>query len=131
MRYYEDLVPGEVEESGTRQVMREELIAFARQYDPQYFHAAPEAAKRSRFGDIIASGIQTMAIWRQLAQEIASDVAWICGVAWDDVRFAKAARRHAAGACRVRFEIALSDHAAQPRARVQHVQPPHPLQAAG
>ena len=92
MRYYEDLVPGQVEESGTRQVTRKEMIAFARQYDPQYFHADPEAAKRSRFGDIIASGIYTMAIWRQLDHEIAGDVAWICGVAWDDVRFARAVR---------------------------------------
>ena len=33
-----------------------------------------------------------MAIWRQLDHEIAGDVAWICGVAWDDVRFAKAVR---------------------------------------
>jgi acyl dehydratase len=33
-----------------------------------------------------------MAIWRQLDHEIAGDIAWICGVAWDDVRFAKAVR---------------------------------------
>jgi len=92
MRYLEDLVVGLVEESGVRLVSREEMLAFARQYDPQYFHADPEAAKRSRFGDIIASGIYTMAIWRQLDHEIAGDIAWICGVAWDDVRFATAVR---------------------------------------
>ncbi len=67
-------------------------MEFARQYDPQYFHADPEAAKRSRFGDIVASGIYTMAIWRQLDHQIAGDIAWICGVAWDDVRFSKAVR---------------------------------------
>jgi acyl dehydratase len=92
MRYFEDLVVGQVEESGRRAVSREEMLAFARQYDPQYFHADPESAKHSRFGDIIASGIYTMAIWRQLDHEIAGDIAWICGVAWDDVRFAIAVR---------------------------------------
>jgi acyl dehydratase len=92
MRYYEDLVEGVVEESGTRTVTREELIAFASQYDPQYFHADETAAKASFFGDVIASGIHTMAIWRQLDHEIARDIQWICGVAWDDVRFPKAVR---------------------------------------
>jgi acyl dehydratase len=92
MRYYEDLVEGVVEESGTRTVTREELIAFASQYDPQYFHADETAAKSSFFGDVIASGIHTMAIWRQLDHEIAQDIKWICGVAWDDVRFPKAVR---------------------------------------
>jgi len=92
MRYYEDLVVGVVEESGKRTVTREELIAFASQYDPQYFHADETAAKSSFFGDVIASGIHTMAIWRQLDHEIAQDIKWICGVAWDDVRFPKAVR---------------------------------------
>jgi acyl dehydratase len=92
MRYYEDLVEGVVEESGTRTVTREELIAFASRYDPQYFHADETAAKASFFGDVIASGIHTMAIWRQLDHEIARDIKWICGVAWDDVRFPKAVR---------------------------------------
>jgi len=92
MRYYEDLVEGVVEESSKRTVTREELIAFASQYDPQYFHADETAAKSSFFGDVIASGIHTMAIWRQLDHEIAQDIKWICGVAWDDVRFPKAVR---------------------------------------
>lgn len=92
MRYYEDLVPGQVEESGPRPVSREEMLAFARLYDPQYFHADPEEARRSRFGDIIASGIFTMAIWRQLDHQIAGDIAWICGIAWDEVKFAVAVR---------------------------------------
>ncbi len=92
MRYYEDLVEGQESMSGPRTVEAEELLAFARQYDPQYFHADPEAAKGSIFGGIVASGIFTMAIWRQLDHQIAHDIAWICGVAWDDVRFPVAVR---------------------------------------
>ncbi|MBS0380332.1 MAG: MaoC family dehydratase [Proteobacteria bacterium] len=92
MRYYEDLTEGETHESGTRSVTERELVDFARQYDPQYFHSDPEAARGSSFGGIIASGIFTMAIWRQLDHQVAHDIAWICGVAWDDVRFPVAVR---------------------------------------
>jgi len=92
VRYYEDLIEGELLNSGPRTVTLEEMLAFARQYDPQYFHTDPETAKRSVFGEVIASGIFTMAIWRQLDHQIARDIAWICGVAWDVVRFPTAMR---------------------------------------
>ena len=87
VRYYEDLAEGEQQESGTRAVTEAQLCAFAREYDPQYFHVDPKAARGSIFGGLIASGIFTMALWRQLDHEIGHDIAWICGVAWDEVRF--------------------------------------------
>lgn len=92
MRYFEDLVEGEERLSSAREVTEAELLEFARTYDPQYFHADSQAAERSIFGGLIASGIFTMAVWRQLDHQICGDVAWICGVAWDDVRFPKAVR---------------------------------------
>jgi acyl dehydratase len=92
VRYLEDLSVGETCESAPRQVTEEELLAFARLYDPQYFHADPIAARGSSFGGLIASGIFTMAIWRALDHQMAPDIAWICGVAWDDVRFPQAVR---------------------------------------
>jgi len=92
VRFYEDLVEGEERNFGPRTVTEGELLAFARQYDPQDFHADPEAAKHSIFHGLIASGIFTMAIWRQLDHQIARDIAWICGVAWNDVRFPVALR---------------------------------------
>ncbi|MEL7022117.1 MAG: MaoC family dehydratase [Pseudomonadota bacterium] len=91
-RYYEDLAVGEVRESTSLTVQLDAMIAFARQYDPQYFHTDPEAAKQSRFGEVIASGQYTMVLWRQLDHQIASDIAWICGVAWDDVTWPIAVR---------------------------------------
>jgi acyl dehydratase len=92
VRYYEDLAVGETRVSGTFNVDRDEMVDFARRYDPQYFHADPDAAIGSVFGEVVASGIYTMAVWRRLDHEIAADIAWICGVAWDDVRFRKALR---------------------------------------
>jgi acyl dehydratase len=92
VRYLEDLSVGETRESAPRQITEEELIAFARLYDPQYFHIDVEAAKASRFGGLIGSGIFTIAMWRALDHQMAPDIAWICGIAWDDVRFPLAVR---------------------------------------
>jgi len=86
-RYYEDIVVGEVRESSTRKVTLEELLEFATRYDPQYFHADPAAAAGSIFGEIVASGIHGAAIWRRLDHEISSDIRWICGFAWEEVRW--------------------------------------------
>lgn len=91
-RYLEDLVVGEVRESGELEVVLDAMLEFARQYDPQYFHTDTQAARGSIFGEVIASGIYTMALWRRLDHEISQDIAWICGIAWDDVRFPLAVR---------------------------------------
>ena len=92
MRYYEDLNVDEVNESAPLVVDKEQMLAFARDYDPQYFHADEQAAKSSIFGEVVASGIYTMALWRRLDHQLAGNIAWICGVAWNDVRFACAVR---------------------------------------
>ncbi len=92
MRYFEDLIEGEERESRGLDVDEAQLLSFARQYDPQYFHADPQAAQRSIFGGVVASGIYTMALWRQLDHQICGDIAWICGIAWDEVRFPQAVR---------------------------------------
>ena len=66
MRYFDDFQPGEVIELGSYQVPREEILAFARQFDPQPFHIDEEAARRSIFGGIIASGWHTASICHRL-----------------------------------------------------------------
>ena len=64
--YFEDFEPGQVYELGTRTITEEELVTFAREWDPQPFHDDPEAAKESVFGGLIASGWQTGAIWMRM-----------------------------------------------------------------
>ena len=64
--YFEDFEPGQVYELGRRTITEEELVAFAREWDPQPFHVDPEAAKESVFGGLIASGWQTGAIWMRM-----------------------------------------------------------------
>lgn len=50
-------------------VTEEEIIDFARRYDPQYFHTDPEAARESQFGGLIASGWMTTAVFMRMQCE--------------------------------------------------------------
>ncbi len=63
---FEDFAAGQVYELGSRTVTEDELVDFARQWDPQSFHVDPEAARESVFGGLIASGWQTGAIWMRM-----------------------------------------------------------------
>ena len=65
-RYFEDFAVGQVVELGSRTVTEEEIVAFAREFDPQPFHVDPEAARESVFGGLIASGWHTGAVWMRL-----------------------------------------------------------------
>jgi acyl dehydratase len=91
-RSFEDLRVGEFRKSRSRVVTQAEILEFARQYDPQWFHVDPEAAKRSVFGEVVASGIHVLALWRQLDHEINSDIDYVCGVGWDELRLKRAIR---------------------------------------
>ncbi|RYD66107.1 MAG: dehydratase [Sphingomonadales bacterium] len=91
-RTFEDLAIGEFRRSREKLVTQDEVIDFARKYDPQWFHADPELAKQSVFGDVVASGIHVLAMWRQLDHEINSDIDWVCGIGWDELRLKKAVR---------------------------------------
>ena len=65
-QYFEDFRPGQTVELGSRTVTEEEIVAFARQWDPQHFHTDAEAARDSVFGGLIASGWHTGAMWMRL-----------------------------------------------------------------
>ncbi len=60
---FEDIVVGEVQDLGGHAFERDEIIAFARQFDPQPFHLDEDAGKRSLFGGLAASGWHTAAIF--------------------------------------------------------------------
>jgi acyl dehydratase len=65
-RYFEDFEPGQRVELGSHTVDEQEIVAFARQWDPQPFHVDPDAARDSVFGGLIASGWHTGAVWMRL-----------------------------------------------------------------
>jgi acyl dehydratase len=57
--YFEDFEPGQDIDLGTRTVTEDEIVAFAREFDPQPFHVDRAAAADSIFGGVIASGWHT------------------------------------------------------------------------
>lgn len=63
---FEDLTPGRVFDLGTTVVDRDEMLAFARRFDPQPFHVDEAAAAASLFGGLAASGWFTAALWMRL-----------------------------------------------------------------
>nr|WP_313809528.1 MaoC family dehydratase [Sphingobium sp.] len=71
--YFEDVVVGAKTEFGPLTISREEIITFARQFDPQPFHLSDEAAAETHFGSLASSGWHTtaltmkmmVAVWQQ------------------------------------------------------------------
>ena len=63
--------PGQVIEAGPVGISAEELVAFARQYDPQWFHVDGQRANAGRHGGLIASGWQTCGLAMRLAVQVA------------------------------------------------------------
>jgi acyl dehydratase len=64
---FAELRPGMVLASAPRRVSEAEIIEFARQYDPQWFHLDPQRARSSRWQGLIASGWLTCSIAMRLA----------------------------------------------------------------
>ena len=65
-RYFEDYIEGDIYRFGSIAVEANEVIAFAKRFDPQAFHVDPDAAKLTAFGGLIASGWHTGALAMRL-----------------------------------------------------------------
>ena len=60
--YWEDFPVGKVTEFGGIMLTQEDIVRFAKEFDPQPFHVDEDAAKQSIFGGVIASGWHTCAL---------------------------------------------------------------------
>ena len=65
--HHEDLQPGAIYPLGTRTLSKDEIIAFARAFDPQPMHVDEEAAKHTLVGGLCASGWHTSGIMMRMA----------------------------------------------------------------
>lgn len=93
MLYFEDFVVGLRRELGSRSLSAAQMIAFAREYDPQPFHIDADAAAHSPFGSLIASGWQTCAVtMRILCDSFLLDSASMGSPGVDEVRWTKPVR---------------------------------------
>jgi acyl dehydratase len=61
--FFEDIAVGHVFDLGTIAVDRDEMLAFAQRFDPQWYHVDEDLARASHYGDIIASGFFTAALF--------------------------------------------------------------------
>lgn len=68
---FADFHTGQVIEAGPHAVTEDEVLGFARQWDPQWFHTDPDAAAQGVFGGLIASGWHTCAIAMRLVVQAA------------------------------------------------------------
>ena len=64
--YFEDFEPGQDIDLGTRTVTEDEIVAFAREFDPQPFHVDRDAAAASIYGGVIASGWHTCSMMMRM-----------------------------------------------------------------
>ena len=86
--FFENYKQGAVFEFGPVEVEEEEVIKFAIRYDPQPFHIDPEAAKKSAYKGLIASGWQTCAyVMRQLVEHYFSPVSSLGSPGIDELRW--------------------------------------------
>jgi acyl dehydratase len=93
VRYFEDFAPGQVLELGSRTISRERMLAFAREFDPQPFHVDEEAARRSIYGGLLASGWHTCSLWmRILCDGLLTDTASLGSPGIDELRWLKPVR---------------------------------------
>jgi acyl dehydratase len=66
VKYFEDIEIGAVLMTGTYAFSADKIKSFANRFDPQLFHVDEEAAARSHFGALCASGWHTASVWMRL-----------------------------------------------------------------
>jgi acyl dehydratase len=90
MRYYENIAIGDEATFGERTLTEDEIVSFARKWDPQRFHVDPEAASESVHGGLIASGFHTVAVAMRIwVDEYLNDLAnmgarYLSELAWHE-----------------------------------------------
>jgi acyl dehydratase len=93
MQYFEEVVVGTQRETGTKLVDKNEIIEFAREFDPQPFHTDEAAAKASIYGGLIASGWHTAAmVMRLLVDSFVGKASTTGSPGFDNLRWLKPVR---------------------------------------
>ncbi|KAF0808446.1 dehydratase [Alcanivorax xiamenensis] len=92
-RYFEDYLVGTTYDLGSIDVEEEEVLSFARRFDPQKMHTDPEAAAAGPFQGLIASGWHTLSLMmRLMVDNYVSTVAGLASPGVDEVRWHKPVR---------------------------------------
>ncbi len=90
MIYFEDMTPGQQTTCGPLSVSADDIIRFARKYDPQPFHLSDEGAAGTLFGTLAASGWHTAAMTMKLIIDHRDEpLASLGSPGFDDLRWSK------------------------------------------
>ncbi len=93
MLYWEDLQLGQKFGTAEHEMTAADIVAFARQFDPQPFHTDPEAAKHSLFGEHVASGWHTASVSMRLMVQGEMQIAGgVIGHVMEELRFPRPVR---------------------------------------
>ena len=85
--YFEDVVVGATVTAGPYRVTRDEMVAFARKWDPFPFNVDEAAGRDSIYGGLIASGEYTMAVKQALIHRLGGNEALIGSMGYDELRY--------------------------------------------
>ena len=87
---YEDFVVGEMVPFGRMTVTTDDIVRYARAFDPQAFHLSEETARDTNVGRLIASGYHTCCLMmRMAADDLLGGTNALGSPGVDDVRFLK------------------------------------------
>ena len=86
MLYFEDIHAGDAMRSPTYAIDRDEMVEFARRWDPVPMHIDPDAAEAA-IGGLTASGSYVLAVKSRLLHELPDSAAILGSAGYDEVRF--------------------------------------------
>ncbi len=92
MRHWEDYAVGESVDYGGVRVAEEDILAFARAFDPQPYHVDPAAARASIYGGLIASGLHTASLYVRMFTDGFADMAIQGSPGWQDLKWLQPVR---------------------------------------
>ena len=91
-RYFEDLKAGDRFKSDSYKISEEQIISFAREFDPQPFHLDAAIARQTMFKGLIASGWHTAAITMRLFVQTMNFAEGAIGLGVDELRWPAAVK---------------------------------------
>jgi len=117
MRYLDDFIAGQVYELGSHTVSAEEIMHFAREWDPQRFHTDPTD---SAYGGLIASGWHTASIFMRLyVTALLADSACLGSPGVDELAWLAPVRPGDTLSARVTIEEVAASKAHRGRGRIR------------
>lgn len=90
--YFDDIEVGTTVRVGSYRVDADDIMSYARRWDPLPVHTDPEAAAKTMFGGLTASGSHTVAIRTLLMHRVPIQEGVIAAGGWDEIRFHRPVR---------------------------------------